>query len=216
MNPVVETGGTLDAELLELMLRVGSRWVLWLLLGLSLLAVAIMLERIWFFVRERRPQGLLDKALQTLDKTGSTAALAELGSARSMEAVVARACLTHADAGAASVEEHVAATIEVERLRYERGLAFLGTLGNNAPFIGLFGTVLGIVRAFHDLAANSASGAQAVMAGIAEALVATAIGLLVALPAVASYNTFARHVETCASAAQGIGHAILARLKKGS
>jgi biopolymer transport protein ExbB len=80
----------------------------------------------------------------------------------------------------------------------------------------LFGTVLGIVRAFHDLAANSASGAQAVMAGIAEALVATAIGLLVALPAVASYNTFARHVETCASAAQGIGHAILARLKKGS
>jgi biopolymer transport protein ExbB len=216
MNPVVETGGTLDAQLLELMLRVGSRWVLWLLLGLSLLAVAIMLERAWFFFRERRPQGLLDKSLQTLDKSGSAAALAELGSARSMEAAVARACLTHADAGAASVEEHVAATIEGERLRYERGLAFLGTLGNNAPFIGLFGTVLGIVRAFHDLAANSASGAQAVMAGIAEALVATAIGLLVALPAVASYNTFARHVETCASAAQGIGHAILARLKKGS
>jgi biopolymer transport protein ExbB len=216
MNPVVETGGTLDAQLLELMLRVGSRWVLWLLLGLSLLAVAIMLERAWFFFRERRPQGLLDKSLQTLDKSGSAAALAELGSARSMEAAVARACLTHADAGAASVEEHVAATVEAERLRYERGLAFLGTLGNNAPFIGLFGTVLGIVRAFHDLAANSASGAQAVMAGIAEALVATAIGLLVALPAVASYNTFARHVETCASAAQGIGHAILARLKKGS
>ena len=83
-----------------------------------------------------------------------------------------------------------AAIVEQERLRYERGLAFLGTLGNNAPFVGLFGTVLGIIRAFHDLAGNSLQGSQAVMAGIAEALVATAVGLLVALPAVATYNAF--------------------------
>ena len=103
--------------------------------------------------------------------------------------------------------------MESERLRYERGLAFLGTLGSNAPFVGLFGTVLGIIRAFHDLAANSAQGAQAVMAGIAEALVATAVGLLVAIPAVAAYNAFSRHVETAAAAAGGLGHAVLAYIK---
>ena len=130
-----------------------------------------------------------------------------------MEAAVARVALQNAAQGAESVEEHIASTTERERLRYERLLAYLGTLGNNAPFIGLFGTVLGIIRAFHDLAANTAQGAQAVMAGIAEALVATAVGLLVALPAVAAYNAFARHVETCIASATASAHAILAYIK---
>jgi biopolymer transport protein ExbB/TolQ len=185
---------TVDAQLLELMLRVGSRWVLWLLLALSLAAVAVMIERVWFFIQERRPSDALDKALTALRKDGPAAAVVHLRGCRSMEAAVTLA-------------------VESERLRYERGLAFLGTLGSNAPFIGLFGTVLGIIRAFHDLAANTAQGAQAVMAGIAEALVATAVGLLVALPAVAMYNTLARHVETAASAAGAMGHAILAVVK---
>jgi biopolymer transport protein ExbB len=107
--------------------------------------------------------------------------------------------------------------VESQRIRYERGLAFLGTLGANAPFIGLFGTVLGIVRAFHDLARSSAAlGTQAVMAGIAEALVATAVGLLVALPAVATYNVLMRHVETALASAGTLGHRILAHVKAGS
>jgi len=126
---------------------------------------------------------------------------------------VARACLEHAAEGPAAIEEHVAATIENERLRYERGLAYLGTLGNNAPFVGLFGTVLGIVRSFHDLATSSAQGTQAVMAGIAEALVATGVGLLVALPAVALYNALMRYVETAAAGAGALSHEILAFVK---
>jgi biopolymer transport protein ExbB len=130
-----------------------------------------------------------------------------------MDAAVARTCLAHAGDGAAAVEEHVAAIVETERLRFERGLAFLGTLGNNAPFVGLFGTVLGIIRAFHDLSANTAQGSQAVMAGIAEALVATGIGLLVALPAVAAYNAFIRHVETSAASAGALSHQILGFIK---
>lgn len=210
---IASTEVTLDAQLLELMLRAGSRWVLWLLLALSLAAVAVMLERAWFFVQERRPKAVLDRALAALRTGGPAAALAAIGNARSMEAAVARACLTYADDGPEAAEEHVAAAVEDERLRYERGLAFLGTLGNNAPFIGLFGTVLGIIRAFHDLAGNTAGGAQVVMAGIAEALVATGVGLLVALPAVAAYNGFARYVETSATGAAAVGHAILGYLK---
>ncbi len=204
---------TIDAQVLDLMLRAGSRWVLWLMFALSLGAVAVMVERLWFFTQERRPRRQLEDTLATLRRSGPAAALARLAGARSMEAAVARACLANAGDGAAAVEEHVAATVEQERLRYERGLAFLGTLGNNAPFVGLFGTVLGIIRAFHDLAANTAQGSQAVMAGIAEALVATGVGLLVALPAVATYNAFIRHVETAAGAAGALSHEILAFIK---
>ena len=204
----------IDSQVLDLMLRAGSSWVLYLLLGLSVAAVAVMLERLWFFVQERRPQGVLEESLVALRKGDAAAALAKLGGAPSMEAAVARECLSHAADGAAAVEELKAGAIERERARYESRLAFLGTLGNNAPFIGLFGTVLGIIRAFHDLAGASMQGTQAVMSGIAEALVATGIGLLVALPAVATYNAFTRHVERCTSATEVLAHEILALLKR--
>jgi biopolymer transport protein ExbB/TolQ len=204
---------SIDARALDLMLRAGSRWVLWLLVGLSVAAIAVVLERLWFFARARRQRQQIAEMLATLRKSGPTEARKVLGSARSMEAAVARVCLEHVEDGAASMQEQADAVVETERVHYERGLAFLGTLGSNAPFVGLFGTVLGIVRAFHDLATNSAQGSQAVMAGIAEALVATAIGLLVALPSVALYNALMRHVETAVVAAGAVSHQILAYVK---
>ena len=209
----MNNGSDIGSHLLDLMLRAGSSWILYLLLGLSLAAVTIMLDRMWFYVQERSPKAALAEALVQLRKRGPAAALEKLTDARSMEAAVARACLSHADDGVAAVEERKAGAIEQERTRYERRLAFLGTLGNNAPFIGLFGTVLGIIRAFHDLAGNSLQGTQAVMSGIAEALVATGVGLLVALPAVAAYNIFTRRVERATSASEVLAHEILALLK---
>jgi biopolymer transport protein ExbB/TolQ len=214
MNPgMTASPDTIDAQLLDLMLRAGSRWVLWLLLALSLAAVAIMIERVWFFVQERPPRDRLAAALRALRDGGASVALGKLSGARSMEAAVVRACLAHAADGAAAIEDHKAAVLETERLRYERRLAFLGTLGNNAPFIGLFGTVLGIIRAFHDLAGSSLQGTQAVMSGIAEALVATGVGLLVALPAVAMYNTLIRRVEVATAGAEAASREVLAYLK---
>jgi biopolymer transport protein ExbB len=204
---------TIDAQILDLMLRAGSRWVLWLLLGLSVAAIGVMLERLWFYLQERRPERAIAIALETLRSKGAAEAVKRLAGERSMEAAVVRACLVRADDGPAAVEEHKAATLELERGRYEQRLAFLGTLGNNAPFVGLFGTVLGIIRAVHDLAGQSAMGSNAVMGGIAEALVATGVGLLVALPAVATYNAFTRHVETATSRAEAAAHQVLAFLK---
>ncbi len=209
----MNNGSDIGSHLLDLMLRAGSSWILYLLLGLSLAAVTIMLDRIWFYLQERPPKERLAAAVAELRKGGAAAALAKLTDARSMEAAVARACLSHAADGVAAVEERKAGAIEQERARFERRLAFLGTLGNNAPFIGLFGTVLGIIRSFHDLAGNSLQGTQAVMSGIAEALVATGVGLLVALPAVAAYNIFTRQVERAASASEVLAHEILALLK---
>ncbi len=209
----IAEAGSVEAELLDLMLRAGSQWVLWLLIGLSFIAVAVMLERIVFFALERTPGKALEDALSRVRQGDYKGGLAALTGKRSMQVTVARACLDNADAGAAAVHEYSQGAIDGERLRYERGLAFLGTLGNNAPFVGLFGTVLGIIRAFHDLSQNTSAGSEAVMAGIAEALVATGVGLLVALPAVAAYNAFARHVETAITASEAVTHAILGRIK---
>ncbi|MEO6776018.1 MAG: MotA/TolQ/ExbB proton channel family protein [Kofleriaceae bacterium] len=205
---------TIDTEILDLMLRAGSRWVLWLLIALSLGALAVIIERIWFFIQERRPEAQIKKAVEALHQGSPEAALKALAGARSMEAIVLRSCIARAAEGPEAVDEHRAAIVELERQRYEKRLAFLGTLGNNAPFIGLFGTVLGIIRAFHDLAGSTLQGTSAVMSGIAEALVATGVGLLVALPAVAAYNAFTRHVEASANAADAAAHEVLAFLKK--
>ncbi|MFT3693042.1 MAG: MotA/TolQ/ExbB proton channel family protein [Kofleriaceae bacterium] len=204
---------TIDGQILDLMLRAGSRWVLWLLIALSLAAVAVMIERLWFFIQEKRPERVIEDALKKLRDGDREAALKLLKDQRSMEAAVVRSCIERSADGADAVDEHRAAMVELERQRYEKRLAFLGTLGNNAPFIGLFGTVLGIIRAFHDLA-GAQQGTQAVMSGIAEALVATGVGLLVALPAVATYNAFTRHVESAANAADASAHEVLAVLKK--
>jgi biopolymer transport protein ExbB len=98
------------------------------------------------------------------------------------------------------------------RQEHERNLVVLGTLGNNAPFIGLFGTVLGIIRAFKDLSLDTDAGEQAVMAGISEALVATAVGLLVAIPAVVAFNFFNRRVRAAVTTSDAIAHVVLGEL----
>jgi biopolymer transport protein ExbB len=96
------------------------------------------------------------------------------------------------------------------RLDMERNLGVLGTLGNNAPFIGLFGTVLGIIKAFADLSRNQAGGAGAVMSGISEALVATAVGLMVAIPAVIAFNFFQGRVRKTLGRVDAMAHLVLA------
>jgi biopolymer transport protein ExbB/biopolymer transport protein TolQ len=81
-------------------------------------------------------------------------------------------------------------------LRLKRGLGFLATIGSIAPFVGLFGTVVGIINAFRGIAATGSGGMAAVSGGIAEALVATALGIFVAIPAVVAFNHFTGVIET--------------------
>src|SRR5215471_9393628 len=107
----MDNSEAIGSRALDLMLRAGSSWVLYLLLGLSVAAVAVMIERLWFYLQERRPGGALADALDMLRAAGADEALAKLSGARSMEAAVARACLRHAADGAAAVEEHKAAAI---------------------------------------------------------------------------------------------------------
>ena len=137
---------------------------------------------------------------------------AQLGALRGGESRVLCTGLEVVAKGPSSVEKAMIGAATAERMRLERGLAVLATVGSNAPFIGLFGTVLGVIKAFHDLALNPNDASSAVMAGIAEALVATAIGLLVAIPAVVLYNALSRWVKSKMNRLDSMADLIIANL----
>jgi biopolymer transport protein ExbB len=202
----------LTEKLMRLTVAGGSEWVMWLLIALSVISIAVIVERFMFFLTMRQKLDAIDSALTPLltrgedesvqrvvEKTKNTTLIA------AMSTDAARPVSTEAS------EKLIASELSRERLRYEKRLGFLGTLGSNAPFIGLFGTVLGIIRAFHDLSLDNKGGSSTVMAGISEALVATAIGLFVAIPAVMAFNYFQRELDHVISVTESLAHSILAR-----
>jgi biopolymer transport protein ExbB len=144
-----------------------------------------------------------------------------LEASRSAEAAVVVAGLVEADRGVEAAQEAMEGASALQRLKLEKNLAFLGTLGNNAPFMGLLGTVIGVVAAFDEMskvkmaaaAGSSQLAPEAVMARISEALVATAIGILIAIPAVAAFNAFQRVVRGTLGNTDALGHLLLAHLK---
>jgi biopolymer transport protein ExbB len=208
-----EHQGWLTQKLLTT-LTANAEWVLWLLALLSVLSIAVMLERGIYFSTHRLANP--ENVLLDLVKGDYPAVKKAVGDKRGMEAAILREGLDWIDRGPDSVEEVINATMARERPRYERFLSFLGTLGANAPFIGLFGTVLGIIKAFHDLGSTVAKGSemqQTVMAGISEALVATAVGLGVAIPAVVGYNVLTRQLKTVTANATALGHALVGHLR---
>jgi biopolymer transport protein ExbB len=188
----------------------GSEWVLWLLIGLSLLSVTIMVERGLFLAAAKTDFDALGKELLSFLKDGDAAgARRALAGQRAPESQIAAAGLEQFGRGADAMSEAMASAKSRLRLDMERNLGVLGTLGNNAPFIGLFGTVLGIIKAFADLSHNQAGGAAAVMSGISEALVATAVGLMVAIPAVIAFNFFQGKVRASIGRVDAMAHLIL-------
>jgi biopolymer transport protein ExbB len=205
--------GWLSRKLLGVTLT-SAEWVLWLLIILSVLSIALMLERVVYFATHRLPDSEL-LALK-LARGEFDAVRTAIQGKKGMEAAVIREGLDSTAQGPDTVEQVIASTVARERPQYERYLSFLGTLGNNAPFIGLFGTVLGIIKAFHDLGAANVKGAaiqQTVMAGISEALVATAVGLAVAIPAVVAFNAFNRQLKTITSRTNALGFALVGSLR---
>lgn len=109
----------------------------------------------------------------------------------------------------AAVEHAGRSYLIARRSELEQGLPILATLGANAPFVGLFGTVLGIIQAFGELAQSSQQASTAVMASLAESLVATAVGLFVAIPAVVAFNAFSQKIRDAGALADALLEAIL-------
>ena len=203
----------LEEQLLSFSLM-GAEWVLWLLVILSVICVIVAVERFAYLTMNRSPKARLQSALGAFLKGGDAGEFQkELDDMGGIEARILAAGVDANASGADSAEEVLAGTMVFEKAKAERGIIIIGTVGSNAPFVGLFGTVLGIIKAFHDLASNEAEAADAVMAGISEALVATAIGLMVAIPAVVLFNTLQRQVKSTFSSSTTLSHLVLARLK---
>lgn len=193
---------------------VGDVWVLWILLAASVASLSVIFERWWTFRKNKNGFAqLLDQLAKHFDKNDAVGARQLARSTSSVEARVALAGLVNFSKGPASVEEAMTSRIVIERSALERNLIVLGTLGNNAPFIGLFGTVLGIIKAFNDLAVTGNSGVSVVMAGISSALIATAFGILVAIPAVMANNYFQTRLRRIMSNAQSLVHMFQIYLK---
>jgi biopolymer transport protein ExbB/biopolymer transport protein TolQ len=206
--------------LIEKLLKVallGSTWVMYLLLLLSVGSIATMIERWVYFRRHSDDIDELGERLVALLERGDTAgASALLQKSPSVEAAVLLPALRYVHTSAEALEDAVQSQMLRERRDLERGMTYMGTLGNNAPFVGLFGTVIGVIIAFQKLGQSQASASMgAVMGGIAEALIATGVGLFVALPAVVAYNIVQKAIADIEDNVTSITKDITALLKAG-
>ena len=171
--------------------------VLYLLIVLSLASVLMIAERLVRLGKQGRSSRRFLHAVEDSLGAGKLEDLEAFSpSADSVEGRALRLGVQHLRiAGTNGLEEAFNTFTMVEKPRLERYLNFLATVGANAPYIGLFGTVLGIMKAFREMAGASEGGQQAVMAGISGALIATAAGLMVAIPSVIAFNYFQKEVK---------------------
>lgn len=201
-------------ERLTAFAMLGATWVMWLLIILSIIGVAIIFERVYYFFSSRDDVRKLQEDLRLLlAKNDIPGARERLSQSKSFQARIVYSGIEVAGDGADAVEERLAGETAVARTQMERNLGFLGTVGNNAPFVGLLGTVIGVIKAFHVLDESAGKVTSGLMTEIGEALVATAIGLLVALPAVAFFNFFQRLIKYRLTWADALGRDLLAYLK---
>jgi biopolymer transport protein ExbB/biopolymer transport protein TolQ len=183
-----------------------AKLVVVILFFMSAWSVAIMIDRALMFSAARKQSRVFVQQVAGALKDGKldeAISLAERNKKSHIAKVVATG-LTEFQAAAQQVpdEEVIEAakrglerSVAIVHAEMKRGLTGLATIGSTAPFVGLFGTVTGIINAFKGISEQKAAGLSAVAGGIAEALVATALGLLVAIPAVWAYNYFTNKVE---------------------
>jgi len=196
--------------------NLGAEWVMWLLMLLGGIMVALILERVLFFNKRSVNAALLAKQLIEELKNGRLSEAKKLvDGGRSMEEIVVYDALASFGDGPTVIDQEIKSSIAVQKQDYDQWLNYFGTLGNNAPFIGLFGTVIGIIISFEALGNNPKGGLEVVGPGIAEALVATAVGLMVAIPAVVVFNVCKTRVKKSVSNASYLGSIILAWAERG-
>ena len=190
--------------------------VLWILIGLSVVSLGIILERFFFLNSIHKDSKEVLEKIELALKENRLSEIKEL--AKNTNSVMGKAAtyaLIHIEESGEKGLEEIFNTFSITlRPKMEKFLSFLGTIGSNAPYIGLLGTVLGIMKAFHDMThATSDAGQKVVMAGISLALVATASGLAVAIPSVMFYNYFNKKVQSIFDALNAVRELCLAYAK---
>lgn len=204
-----------DLSVLALLQKGGITVVV--LAFLSVLSIAITLERAWAF---RKFASALNEAFSSLRQAmkdgGLGAVSAVCRATQSPLSEVLLSGLSRSGRAKEEVNEAMELAGRRELMKLEKRLGVLGTIGSTAPFIGLFGTVLGIIRAFSDLAIAQGASPAAVADGIAEALIATAAGLFVAVPAVVAYNYFVRSASRAALELETSASEFTSRISEGN
>lgn len=178
--------------------HVADVFVLYFLIFLSVISFGLILERFFSLRKVAVDSQRIRTRIKLALSSQSIEDIEDLS--RDVTTIEGRAT-NHAmkhikDAGSKGLEEVFSSISIIEKGELEKHLNFLATVGSNAPYVGLLGTVLGIMKAFQDLATSAEAGQQTVMAGISSALVATAAGLFVAIPAVLAYNYFQKQTKT--------------------
>lgn len=208
----------LTEKLLEVA-AIGGEWVLYALILLSVISVAITVDRLIYFARNTARMDVLIPALMgKLTKGDVDGAMQVLEKDDSEEARMTLRVLEWHEDGRDALRRILDALILERRPVLEKGTVFLGTVGNNAPFVGLFGTVLGVVEAFEQLGKNTSAGAagsmDGVMSAIGEALIATAVGIMVAIPAVVAFNMISRRAQRVEENVERLCNVVIASIER--
>jgi len=196
----------------------GAEWIMWVLVLLSLVGVAITIDRLLLYGRTGERFGVLQKDLQERLRAHDLDGALALTRTDSLVRNVLRAgleALKRGERNPEAVEQEMLATLAGERARYDARVAWLTTIANIAPLIGLLGTIIGIVAAFYGLGqagTTQSAGNPQVMTAIAEALVSTAIGILVAVPGVITYNLLRSHMASRLRQAEALMREVLAHV----
>jgi len=207
----------LTKRFLELNL-LGAEWVNWVLVIASFIGLAITIDRLLLYWRTRERFAALQSGLQGALRGQDLAAARALVAGDSLVRNVLRAGLDAVGRGEhdpKSVEEEMLAALAAERTRYDARVAWLTTIANIAPLVGLLGTIIGIVGAFYGLGqagTTQSAGNPQVMTSIAEALASTAFGIFVAVPGVVAYNLLKAHMGVRLREAESLMREILANL----
>ncbi|NIO28564.1 MAG: hypothetical protein GTO29_08425 [Candidatus Latescibacteria bacterium] len=181
----------------------GSSWIFLVLVGCSIITLGIALERAYYFwKRTGKPDETLAQCLKKIKSGDIKAAAWACESSEHPMGSVARELFQKVGEHLASLEERMQIALSQQKLLLEKNLNILGTMAAIAPLIGLLGTVWGIMRAFHDMAQTGSAAPTVVAAGVAEALVTTAAGLVVAVPALILYNNFSRRMNVMLTIAE--------------
>ncbi len=173
-------------------------WTLYILLSASMISIAIMILKFLEFKKKSKvdTKSLLLKIKVRLQKQSVESALSFCeDSDTPVSNVIKAGILYFQRTNSSDVKHAMNREISIETMKLEKYTTILGTIGGVSVYIGLFGTVVGIIRSFHDISLAGSGGLSVVIGGVSEALIATATGLCVAIPAVIAYNFFMKTID---------------------